>query len=1042
MSSSWRTIDAIFHEAVAIPRAHRAGYLAQRCQAEPDLQAEVESLLAAHDSTGHLIDAPAFSITQREASIVEEDLPPGRRIGRYVLTGLLGRGGLGVVYEARQLDPPRTVALKVMRARPMVDEPALRLFEREGRALARLAHAGVAALYEAGHEGDSFYFAMECVRGTPLTLYARERGLSLPKRLDLFVRVCEAVHYAHQRGVIHRDLKPSNILVTDEGLPKVLDFGLARVLHIEGEECSIATECGAVLGTLTYMSPEQARGTPAEVDTRSDVYALGVVLCELLTDRLPLDLAGKSLPAAAAAICGERPNLPRNLPADLAVMLRKALEKDPAHRYQSVSTFADDVERVLTNRPILARPPSAVYQLRKLVSRHRVVSGLIVWLLMLMVTFGVAMSVLYRQAERLRIAAEQDRKDVIAARDAEQAAREDAERKQETATAVQKFMAEILTSHHPQRNAEFTVREALDQAVARVDAGIDTNPGITDAIRMNIGRGYLNLSAYAQAADQFRLAWVARTVRLGPDHPMTARSAYELGRALRALGRFDEAAQMLELCVAVWRKHKGEDYGRISGALDWLATTRVRQGRLEEAERLLEEAFQLNRQHGQAGRELARLHRHLGELRRRQGRLEEAEAAYQEAVRVRQERNEAVEAAADLVSLTAVRLDLGDVEGARATIPTWNACVRPQGEIPPGILVRAACDMSVLMRRAGLDVEADEVLNETVDLARDADNDDAMRRWVAHALVDRSRELILWAGYEEAERHLRTALDLSRDAAPLRGAWVQYHLGDLLWRRGKWDEAEEVLLECLQTQRARFGEQHDATAATLRALGRSKLSRDDTEGAASFLQASLAAYQSVHGEDHHMVADVKCRLGMVRLQVGDPSGAVALCDEAVDMMRAAVGDGDWRVGTLQELLARAWLAAGDAVQAEADARAAYALLESEYGDVGPQTAKALGTIGRALVPQQRYEEAEELLREALHQCATFFGDAHWRTGEQHLWLGMCMIANGATEQGIAELDRSQALLAAVLPPHHVLLNEVLRHRRLAQAGSSPPRPSE
>jgi tetratricopeptide (TPR) repeat protein/predicted Ser/Thr protein kinase len=342
------------------------------------------------------------------------------KVGPYKLLGLLGTGGMGVVYLAEQERPRRQVALKVMR--PGTATPsALRRFEFEANALGRLQHEGIARIYEAGTDdagrGPQPYFAMELIRGRPLTAYADGKRLDVRERLGLMVKVCRAVQHAHQRGVIHRDLKPGNVLVDESGQPKVLDFGVARVADRDLLTTCPQTDVGQLVGTLAYMSPEQAAADPDEVDTRADVYALGVICYELLTGRLPHVPKAKGFSAAVRAVA-EAEAVPlasvnKLYRGDLDTIVAKALERDKARRYQTAADLADDIARYLRDEPIAARPPGTGYYLVKFARRHRALVAVAAGALLALVGGSWLAAAAFLQRERAELA-ERDRTRLLA----------------------------------------------------------------------------------------------------------------------------------------------------------------------------------------------------------------------------------------------------------------------------------------------------------------------------------------------------------------------------------------------------------------------------------------------------------------------------------------------------------------------------------------------------------------------------------------------------------------------------------------------------
>lgn len=413
-------LEELFLRAADLPTAERDAFLQRECADDAALLAELRELLAHHSGEASFLDskvAPGKGLlTQLGASALSEAeplLPADRKIGNFHVRGQLGSGGMGVVYVAQQERPKRTVALKVMR-RVMADpnsaaaQRVLRRFEHEAELLGRLHHPGIAQIFEAGtYEAGGLthpYIAMELVKGEPLLAYAAKHNLGTREKLVLLERVCEAMQHAHRNGVIHRDLKPANILVDETGRPKILDFGVARTTTNDLQLTSEHTAVGQLIGTLPYMSPEQVSGDPNAVDTRSDVYALGVILYELLAGKLPYDLSSRSLPEAARIIRDEEPTklstVDRVFRGDVEMIVAKALEKDRTRRYQSASELGDDIARYLSGQPIAARRDSAMYVLRKQLKRYRGVVTTAVFAFLVVASLGVFSAIQAVRASR------------------------------------------------------------------------------------------------------------------------------------------------------------------------------------------------------------------------------------------------------------------------------------------------------------------------------------------------------------------------------------------------------------------------------------------------------------------------------------------------------------------------------------------------------------------------------------------------------------------------------------------------------------------
>lgn len=605
-ASRWSEVKALFQAALALPAEQRNGFVSRQC-AEPRMLAEVLKLLGAHDAAPDFLASPIGAGTTGSA-----DPLIGRSLGGFVIQRRIGAGGMGVVYEAEQLRPRRPAAVKVIR--PGLASPErLRRFEYEAEVLARLEHPGIARIYAAGSadlgDGPQPWLAMELVRGHTLTAHVRQCTPPLRQKVQLLAALCDAVQHAHQQGVVHRDLKPANIIVGDDaasagsheagasdgaGLnatprrhsvksllpqPKILDFGVARVIDADAR-ATMHTAAGELLGTLSYMSPEQLSGDPNQVDTRSDVHALGIIGFELLAGRLPF-ARPSSLVEVVRAIEREEPKklgaVDARLRGDLEVIIAKALEKDRARRYSSAGELAADLRRYLSDEPVLARKASALYQFRKFAGRHR---AWVVGVLATMVALAAGL--------------------VLYAVEADRARREAAGSKYEAAkaTAVNNFITNdflmnlLAAAHSAENGQRLPVGELVDQAAARIGVMYANEPLSEAAVRNEVGTIYYNLGSFEQAAREFRGALERWEGQLGPLHPDTLKAVNNLGQALMHLRRGAEAEPLYRRALEGRLRVLGEHDPYTLVSMNNLAELLRTSGREQEAEAMLRRALQ------------------------------------------------------------------------------------------------------------------------------------------------------------------------------------------------------------------------------------------------------------------------------------------------------------------------------------------------------------------------------------------------------------------------------------------------------------------
>jgi tetratricopeptide (TPR) repeat protein len=590
--TSQQRAKEIFNDVLERPPGERSGFLQSACAGDAALRSQVNELLAAHVEAGEFLASPTQAVDPAVPATETVERTPltessGSVIGRYKLLQQIGEGGFGVVFMAEQREPVvRRVALKIIKV-GMDTRQTLARFEAERQALAMMEHANIARVLDAGAtQTGRPYFVMELVRGDPITEYADKHNLSTRDRLELFTQVCHAVQHAHQKGVIHRDIKPSNILVTigdGRPIPKVIDFGIAKATSARLTEKTLFTEHRALIGTPAYMSPEQAEMSGVDIDTRSDIYSLGVLLYELLTGTTPFDAKmmlqaaygeiqriireveppkpstrlsamKETLPTIAAHRHSEPGKLPSLIRGDLDWIVMKCLEKDRTRRYETANGVAMDVQRHLQGEPVVAAPASTAYRLLKFARRHRVgvLGGASVAAALLLGVLGTTAGLWRALQEREKAASERDR--------AVSAERVAAERAKE-AEAITAFLSDMLSSADPARaGMGKSMRDLLAEACANLKTSFADQPRVEAHLRRVIGGTYRNLGLYEQAEQQLMPALDMHTRLLGETDPETIRSLNELAWLRLAQDRLDEAESLNNRTLATARRALGAEH--------------------------------------------------------------------------------------------------------------------------------------------------------------------------------------------------------------------------------------------------------------------------------------------------------------------------------------------------------------------------------------------------------------------------------------------------------------------------------------------------
>ncbi len=906
----WQRLAPLLDDALDLPSDARAAFLDAACRTPdgaPDLalRADLEQLLAADDEAGDFLDDSAADwaatlIEDIERATAEPSLEAGEPVGPYRVVRTLGQGGMGTVYLAERADGQfeQRVALKLIRP-GMGRHEILRRFLQERQILARLQHPNIARLLDGGitAEGQP-YFAMEFVDGQPITEYCDERRLGLGERLRLFRAVAEAVAYAHRNLVVHRDIKPSNILVTADGVPKLLDFGIAKLLHeTDSEDTLIETQAGLQVMTPEYAAPEQVRGDP--VTTATDIYALGVALYELLTGHRPYYFERRTPAEIERVVCEQEPIRPssvvvlsqdvrkpdgtvetvnpedvgaaraepvsrlrRRLSGDLDTILLKALRKEPHRRYASAEVMVEDLRRYQDGHPVTARKETIGYRVRKFVRRHRVGVATATALVVFLVA-GLAGTLIQTRA---------------------------VEREAERTEAVKEFLLSLFELSDPSERADGTIsaHELLAQGAARVEDELAGEPALQAEMMTVLGEIYVKLGNFDQAQSLYERALALRRSVFDAESAEVGASLHALSALALDRSDFDEAERQGRAALAIQQKALGARHPTVAVTMGTLALTLLREGKYDEAEPLFREALAISRAaHGDQHREVAALLNDFVLLRRAQGEYGDAERLARESLALHQALlgDDHLMTATAKNNLAIVLRDQDKLDEAEQLYRQVLAFDRERlGEDHP-YTATVTNNLAAILKERGAYDEAEVLLHRV--LAADLKQFGPKHRYVA--LVQRHLAVVNLAQGDlvEAGRLAQASLELNRELFGEQHPSVGESyatLADVLQALGEYDDAGPLYEHALSVLRATLPPDHPDIATALLGQGRLLGAQGQIAEAEPLLRESLRIRQAKFGDADVRTAEASAALGTCLMDFGRYEAARPLLVSACDVL--------------------------------------------------------------------------------------------------------------------------------------------------------------